>query len=115
MQKMKVSGNLPDPYGQLQIFADLSQHTLSRRRQLSTITKALRNNNIQYQWIAPAKMSITHNGSKHIVTTLQEGLHLLQRWRIIPDPPAASPMDQSNAESQQNQPLPQRSNSHHPS
>lgn len=33
IQKTRALGTPPDPYGQLKIFADLSQHTLSRHRQ----------------------------------------------------------------------------------
>lgn len=48
MQEARHMGTLPDPYGQVQLFADLSQHTLSRHRQLNTITKALRNHHVQW-------------------------------------------------------------------
>lgn len=108
MQKMRALGTLPDPYGQLQIFADLSQHTLSRHRQLNNITKTLHNNQIQYQWIAPAKISITYNGSKHTVSSVKNGMSLLQEWGIIPDTSDTTPMDQSTIRNLQAHPLPQR-------
>lgn len=78
-------------------------------RQLNTITKALRKHQIQYQWIAPAKMSISHNSSKHAVASLQDSLGLLQSWNIIPYPSDTLPMDQSSPEDQPTQPLPLRS------
>lgn len=97
IHKARALGTLPDPYSHLQLFTDLSQHTLSRRRQLNTITKALRNHNIQYQWIAPAKLAITYNGSKHVTSSLQDGLRLLQGWNILPDYSSEMPMEHSQS------------------
>lgn len=94
MQKSKTLGTLPDPYASLQLFSDLSQHTLQRCRQLNTITKALRNHHIHYQWVELAKLLITYNGSKHSVSFLQDGLRLLSDWIIIPaNSTTKAPMD----------------------
>lgn len=56
-------GSLPNPYTHLQIYADLLQHTLQKPRQLNNITKALRNHKMPYQWVNPAKLLVTFQGS----------------------------------------------------
>ncbi|XP_077334595.1 uncharacterized protein LOC143975937 [Lithobates pipiens] len=83
------------------------KHTLSRRRQLNNTTKMLRNNQVQYQRIAPAKISITYNGSKHTVYSVLNGMSLLQEWSIIPDTSDTTLMDQSTIRNLQVHPLPQ--------
>lgn len=110
MQKARPLGTLPDPYAPLQLFVALSQHTLQCHRQINTILKAPRNHNIQYQWATPAKMLITYNDTKHIVTLLQDGLRLLMGWGIIPDSPSSTPMEVSGREDHQTTPLPQSTN-----
>lgn len=77
--------NLPGEFPQVQILPDLSRHTLQKRRNLATITKALRNHHILHKWKHPAHLSITHNGSTVTISTLEEGISLLRRWGIILD------------------------------
>lgn len=72
MQKTRELGTLPHPFGQLHMFTDLSQHTLSCRRQLKTIIKSLCNNHIQYQLIAPDKISIAYKGAKYTVISVKK-------------------------------------------
>lgn len=43
---------IPSPYNDLQFYADLSQYTLQKRRNLNTIT-ALRNHKLSYKWGFP--------------------------------------------------------------
>lgn len=71
------AGNIPLQYALLQLLPDLSKHTLHHRRNLLTITKALRNHNVQHKWKHPAKLPITHYDSTTTVTTLDEGLAAL--------------------------------------
>lgn len=46
LMKSRTLGKFPDPYENVYVFADLSKYTMDLRRQLNTITKALRNHNI---------------------------------------------------------------------
>lgn len=85
MRASRSEKSLPEPYSHLQIFADLSQYTLQLRRELNTVTKALRNHNLPYKWINPAKLLITFKGAKFTATNLNEGLQHLRSWGIIPD------------------------------
>lgn len=73
----------PPQYKDLQFFADLSQFTLQKRRNLNTISKALRNHKITYKWGFPTKLIITKDGKEYVVDTLTKGMQLLQRWQII--------------------------------
>lgn len=88
-------------YAELQILPDLSRHTLQQRRNLATITKALRNHNILHKWKYPAKLSITHNGVSVMISTLEEGIAALRKWGILLDQdkstnqsPAPSPLQE---------------------
>lgn len=92
LTKARSLGQLPHPYGNIQMFTDLSKYTLDLRRKLNTITKALRNHKIEYKWRQPSKLIITKDGSTHVVSSLEGGLDLLRTWSIIPDPP--QPQDQ---------------------
>lgn len=64
-------------------FADLTQYTLQRRRNLATVTIVLRNHNIVYRWNYPAKLQITKWNDSFIISTMDEGLRLLREWEII--------------------------------
>lgn len=72
-------------YAEIQILPDLSRHTLQQRRNLATITKALRNHHILHKWKYPAKLSITHNGVSVMDSTLEEGVAALRKWGVLPD------------------------------
>lgn len=50
--------HLPDSMQGLAFFADLSAHTMQRRRNPMTITKPIRNHNIPYRWNYPATLII---------------------------------------------------------
>lgn len=56
------------------------------RRQLSTITKALRNHKIEYRWKQPSKLLIQKNDTYHTITSVEQGIKLLHAWGIIPEP-----------------------------
>lgn len=88
LQVSRKQENIPQQYAAIRVLPDLSRHTLQRRRNLLTITKALRNHNILHKWKYPATLSITHNGQTISVSTLEEGLKALRNWGIISDQPA---------------------------
>lgn len=94
-EQLLIVSHRPDSrhpqYAELQLLPDLSSHTLQQRRNLATITKALRNHNIIHKWKYPAKLSVTHNGTSVLIFTLDEGIAALQQWSILPahTPPLA--------------------------
>lgn len=83
--------NLPSPYTNLQFYADLSQFTLQKRRNLNTLTKALRNHNLSYKWGFPTKLIVTKEGVEYVMESMAKGLALLNSWGIIPE---AQPQNQ---------------------
>lgn len=87
LQASRKQENIPQQYANIRLLPDLSRHTLQRRRNLITITKALRNHKILHKWKYPATLSITHNGVTISINTLEEGLSALKRWNIILDQP----------------------------
>lgn len=52
---------IPPQYKGLQFYAYLFQYTLQKRRNLSTITKALRNQKLSYKWGFRTKVIITRD------------------------------------------------------
>lgn len=88
-EQIMIAARKPDairpPYANLILLPDLSRHTLQRRRNLATITKALRNHKVLHKWRHPATLIITHHNSTVQVTTMEEGLSFLKKWGIIPE------------------------------
>lgn len=62
MQTARKLSQLPDPFHQIHLFADLSQATLQERKRLTPITMALRQKNIMYRWGFPTRIIINRNG-----------------------------------------------------
>lgn len=85
MMTMHKREQIPTQYQNLQFYADLSQYTLQKRKNLNTITKVLRNHKIIYRWGYPTKLSIVKEGHTHIVESLEKGLSLLEEWKIFPE------------------------------
>ncbi|CAH2275640.1 Hypothetical predicted protein, partial [Pelobates cultripes] len=81
-QLMRASrnANMPDPYGHIKIFADLSAETLQFRKNLTPITTTLREQKFVYRWGYPAKLLVHHGGTLHAIFTLDMGLSKLKDW-----------------------------------
>lgn len=77
------AAQLPECMQGLSFFANLSTHTMQRRHKLMTITKPLRNHNIPCRWNYPATLIIIKGEQEFWVATLEEGLRLLEKWRIL--------------------------------
>ena len=95
MMSFRKNKNPLPQYDSVQLFADLSQYTMQRRRALLPVTKALRNHDIVYRWGYPAKLTVTRDNHSSVVNYLTEGLALLRSWDIVPaqidgDQPSAS-------------------------
>lgn len=91
MMVMRKKEHIPAQYQHLQFYADLSQYTLQKRKNLNTFTKVLRNHNITYRWGYPTKLSVTREGHTHVVNSLEKGLSLLEEWNILPAPEPTTP------------------------
>ena len=76
---------IPTQYANLQFYADLSQHTLQKRRNLATVTKALRNHKLTYKWGFPTKLIVTKDDREYVMDSLEKGMSMLQAWGIVPD------------------------------
>lgn len=90
----KHTARLPAPFYSIHFYADLSKATMENCRQLATITKALQNHKILYEWGFPTKLLITHQSKTHAVRTLSTGLQLQKDWHIIPED-TPDPRDQT--------------------
>lgn len=91
MTAFRQASDLPAEYTRLQILPDVSRFTLQKRKNLATITKALRNHKILHMWKHPASLPITYNGATTTITSLEEGVNLLKKWGILPPPADLSP------------------------
>lgn len=68
--------------GDLQLFGDLSQATLAKRRSFHPVTSSLRKANISYRWGFPTRLLFSHDGSTVSLTSPEEGMKWLSRWNI---------------------------------
>lgn len=65
---------IPLPYSSLQFYADLSQYTIQKRRNMNTITKALK---LSYKWGFPTKLIINKEGTEYVMESVAKGMALL--------------------------------------
>lgn len=66
-----------------QIFADLSQVTISKRRAMKIHLLELQRNNITYQWGFPFSIRFTYQGNRHICRSPNELQQALQDLNLI--------------------------------
>lgn len=71
--------------------ADLSQYILQKRKNLTTVTKVLRNHKIAYRWGYPMKLTVTKDNHTYSITSLEKGIVLLKEWDILPNPDRENP------------------------
>lgn len=84
LAKARILKVLPEPYRDIQLYADFLQHTLALRKQLKSVTKSLFDYKIPYKWKHPATLLITKDGTTSIVSKHQKGMRLLHSWGIVP-------------------------------
>lgn len=53
----------PEKFSNIQLYAELSQYTMQKRKSLLPVTKALCNHSNVYRWGYPTKLTITHDGN----------------------------------------------------
>lgn len=90
VSNFRKSRQLLEKYAHIQLFADISQFTMQKRKSLLPVTKALRNHSIPYRWGYPVKITVTHDGKDTVVSDLEAGLTLLRSLDILPDHQDAS-------------------------
>lgn len=83
--------SLPDPYGSVTIYSDLSAHTMKTRKDLGPITEILQEHKIPYKWVHPTKLLLTRQGKLEQITSLEEGWSKLKIWQLFP-PTSDSPV-----------------------
>uniref|UniRef100_A0A8C5M7U5 Uncharacterized protein n=1 Tax=Leptobrachium leishanense TaxID=445787 RepID=A0A8C5M7U5_9ANUR len=76
-QALRKPQALSPDYEHLQVFPDLEKRTLGFRRSLQRVTATPRQHDILYRWGFPQNLLISHDGSQHVVTTLEQGLQFL--------------------------------------
>lgn len=50
MRHTRKNSPLPDPYADISVYSDISQHTMQARRNLATLTKLFQNHKLPYTW-----------------------------------------------------------------
>lgn len=80
MWATRNSAEYPHPYTKLSFYADLSQYTMLKHKNLSTITKPLRNHQITYKWGHSVKLVITREDKSFTIRPVEEGLSILRQW-----------------------------------
>lgn len=66
-----------------QLFADLSQLTISKRRAMKPHLLELQRHAIKYQWGFPFSLKFTHQGTRFACKTPEELQHVLQDLKLI--------------------------------
>lgn len=86
----------PEKYAHIQIFVDLSQFTMQKRKSLLPVTKALRNHNIPYRWGYPVKLAATHKANTTVINCVENGLAFLGSLDILPAQTTEGPSPSAN-------------------
>lgn len=100
MSAFRKNQQPPERFAHLQLFADLSQFTMQKRKALLPVTKALRNHDIPYRWGYPVKLTVTHDGNTTVITDVEEGLKLLRSLDILPVRPSEGPSPPAKLDTQ---------------
>lgn len=82
MRVTRSTSAYPHPYTDQALYADLSQ-TMLQRKNLSTITKPLRNHQITYKWDHPVKLVVTKDNKSYNIRSVDEGISWLYQWKIL--------------------------------
>lgn len=85
MRYTRKNSPLPDPYADISVYSDISQHTMQARRNLATLTKLFQNHKIPYTWGFPTKIIVTRESKSYAITNLENGLKLARKWQLLPE------------------------------
>lgn len=67
----------------IQIYPDISQATLDRRRKMKEVTSVLQAAHIHYRWGFPFKLTVQHNGTTYTVYNAAEGKDFLIKHGLL--------------------------------
>lgn len=73
-----------------QLFVDLSQSTISKRRAMKPRLLELQRNNIAYQWGLPFFLRFSHQGTRHTCRSPEELQQAMQYLNLVENPHTAS-------------------------
>ncbi|MEE6476691.1 hypothetical protein FKM82_011180 [Ascaphus truei] len=71
--KVRNLDKIPFEDAELQIFSDLAQTTIAKRRELTEITSYLRSKDVRYRWGFPFRLQASHKGKQATLRTPEEG------------------------------------------
>lgn len=95
MLEARQQGNISVMEHPVQIFADISQSTIQKRRALKPLLSHLINRRIKFRWSFPFRLAFSYKGRSHSFNTFQSGEALLQELGLIlTDPQASSNMSE---------------------
>lgn len=75
----------------VQVYQDLSKSTIEFRKSVRPVTTVLARKGIKYSWGHPVFLRIWKGSVQHRISTVEEGVHLLEAWNIAEDDLATSP------------------------
>lgn len=82
----RAKGNLTFQGHDYQLFTDLSQLTIAKRRSMKPQLTVLQSHHITYQWGFPFSIRFTYQGSKFTCRSSEELQRVLQDLRLVDDP-----------------------------
>lgn len=93
LRASRNSHNIELNGAKIQIFPNISQATLERRRKMKEIMSILQSAHIRYRWGFPFKLTVLHNGTTYTVLNVTEGKDLLVKLGLLdpeqnPRPPS---------------------------
>lgn len=83
IEEIMRAGHINLDIVQLQIYPDISQATLDRRRKIKEITTAVSSVRIRYRWGFTFKLIISYNKTTYIATSIPEGQDILIKLGLI--------------------------------
>ena len=79
MKELRKMGQVKYKGKNVMFLQDLAPETLQKRRELKEYSERLREENIQYFWGFPFKMTIIYKGNTHVITNKEEIKSLFQK------------------------------------
>lgn len=90
MLDARQQGNVTVMGHPVQIFVDISQSTIQKRRALKPLLSHLINHHIKYHWSFPFKLAFLYKGRSYSFNSFQSGEALLQELGLISTYPQTS-------------------------
>lgn len=96
MLEVRHQGDISISGHSIQIFADIAQTTIQKRRALKPLLNQLINRQIKYRWSFPFRLSFSYKGKSHSFANFQSSEALLQDLGLISTEPQmfSAPVDE---------------------